>query len=214
MRTKRVRTLRVRHVLPSALAAAGLALASSLGACADQPPTGPNPAGPAAHASSYRTTTSTTTTVSALLRNVPLAANVTKMWTIKRSTGGSIDWPEMGLKVIVPANAFQAKEMTISVTALAGAAIAYDFAPAGTRFALPLALSQGLKGTSWYKADFGKTLQGAYFKSAAQVSDSTNTAQADELLPADTDLLKSQVRLKVTHFSGYMVSTNASNRAR
>jgi hypothetical protein len=214
MHTQRVRTVRLRRALPSALAAAGLALVTALGACADQPPTGPNPAGPAARASSYKTTTSTSTTVSTLRRDVPLAANITRTWTIRRSAGGSIDWPEVGLKVIVPANAFQASAMTISITALRGAVIAYDFAPAGTQFALPLALSQRLRGTSWYKADYGKTLQGAYFRSAAQVRDSTNTAQADELLPADTDLLNSQVKFKITHFSGYMVSTNASKRLR
>jgi hypothetical protein len=146
--------------------------------------------------------------VKALLRDVPLATSQTRSFTMQGAHGGVIDWPELGLKVVVPHKGFRGKDITITVTALAGDVIAYDFGPDGSQFDVPLVVIQSLKGTNYAKLGGAAQLRGAYFRHASDVSDATNTAVVREFQPTDLDLRSGNVTFKVTHFSGYMVSTD------
>lgn len=201
-----------------------VALATVLSACTDAP-TGPSASPPppppsAGLLGTLGTVTSTLTTtvtstltgtltqVTALVRSEPLRRQETRSFTIRNSTGGTIEWRDVGLKVIVPANAFSAREMTITVTALRGDVVAYEFGPHGTQFDRPLTIVQNLNGTGFLGLGLNTRLRGAYFKSADQIDHASNTALVDELLPTQVDLFRSQVRFDVSHFSGYMVSTD------
>jgi hypothetical protein len=121
-------------------------------------------------------------------------------------------WPEMGLTVVVPPKAFSAAEMTFTITALAGDVIAYDFGPDGSRFNVPLQVVQSLRDTNFEKLSkkLGRDarVRGAYFRNASQIDDASNTALVDEFLPTELGLHGWFVTFAVTHFSGYMVSTN------
>lgn len=214
--TSRPRKSRRRTFSLSTLGA--LALSMVLAACADAP-TGPSapPAAPSAGllgtlgtvTSTLTTTvTGTLTRVTALVRAEPIVAEETRSYTIRRSTGGTIEWPDVGLTVIVPARAFSAKEMTITVTALRGDVVAYEFGPHGVQFDRPLTIVQNLNGTGFWRLGVGARLQGAYFKSADQINEANDTALVDEFQPTTVDYFRSQVRFDVSHFSGYMVSTD------
>lgn len=146
--------------------------------------------------------------VKALLREVPLREAQTRSFDVKGAHGGVIEWPELGLKVVVPQKGFKGQDMTITITALAGDVIAYDFGPDGSRFDQPLTVVQSLKGTNYAKLRGKALLRGAYFKHASQVSDATNSAVVNEFQLTDLDVKGWNVRFQVTHFSGYMVSTD------
>ncbi len=66
---------------------------------------------------------------------------------LKRSLGGSIEIPQPGLRITVPANALPS-DMTITVTAVPGRILAYEFAPHGVVFLKPLTFSQDLRRTN------------------------------------------------------------------
>jgi len=46
-----------------------------------------------------------------------------------------------------------------------------------------------------------------YFKDGAQVDDAAGRAQIDEFLPVNVLLVGNKVQFKVSHFSGYLLST-------
>jgi hypothetical protein len=204
------RIARVVTALGRAVVVGGLA---TIVACSDTPSTLLGPQDGAATRDVVRTTgSSTAVKVSGLLRDVPLRTAQTRSWTIRSNRGDVMHWPEMGLTVVVPPKAFSAAEMTFTITALPGDVIAYDFGPDGSRFNVPLTVVQSLKETNFEKlsAKLGRDaqLRGAYFRNAAQVDDASNSALVDEFLPAELGFHGWFVSFQVTHFSGYMVSTN------
>ena len=144
--------------------------------------------------------------VKALLRDVPLRESQTRSFKVSGAEGGMINWPEVGLKVIVPRKGIKAKDMTITVTALAGDVIAYDFGPDGSQFDVPLVVTQSLKGTNFARLGAGARVRGAYFRNASLVNDVTNTVLVDAFQPSELDGNGRSLTFKVTHFSGYMVS--------
>lgn len=135
--------------------------------------------------------------------NAPVSASV--KFT---SAGGVIAIPSLGLKVTVPAGAIPTSSMTITVTALAGNTVAYDFQPHGTKFLKPLRMEQSLVGTNLQNTLLKPTLYGAYFENNSQVNTSTGSAMINELLSAVT--FSNTVSFNINHFSGYMVSTGRS----
>ena len=78
----------------------------------------------------------TTKTVTPLLRTTPLKASVTASATIG-ALGGVLAIPSAGITVIVPPLAVLSPTK-MSVTALAGSSVAYEFAPHGIKFTVPL----------------------------------------------------------------------------
>ena len=138
-----------------------------------------------------------------LTRDVAVPA-ITRSFTFTRA-GGSINIPEAGLIVDVPAEAIPTSSLTITVTVLPGKSIAYDFQPHGTQFRRPLTFRQELNGTSWDASTFRGTLNGGYFKNTAQVDLLRGLALVDEILPITVRL--HEARFNINHFSGYMVSS-------
>ena len=199
-----------------------LALTMAFAGCADSP-TGPGSPAPAPSAGllsstlgtvtstltrTVTTVTATLTRVTALVRSEPIRQAQTRSYTIRSATGGTIEWRDVGLKVIVPAKAFSAREMTITVSTIPGDVVAYEFGPHGVQFDRPLTIVQDLNGTVFSRLGLGTRLRGAYFRSVDQINEADNTVLVDEFQPTKLDLFRSQVRFDVSHFSGYMVSAD------
>ena len=145
--------------------------------------------------------------VKALVRDEPLRVAKSKSFSVK-THGGVLDWPELGLRVIVPPKAIRGREIEITVRAVPGDVIAYEFGPEGTTFDEPLTLIQNLKGTNYAKLGGLVRLRGAYFRDLWQVNEANNTVLVNEFQPTDLDVHGWTVKFKVSHFSGYMVSTD------
>lgn len=154
----------------------------------------------------------TLSSVTGLLRLVPLNREVTRSVTVTRAAGGQLYIPETGLRLTVPAGAITTDRLTITVTALPGRLVAYEFQPHGTQFAKPLSFSQELSATSWVTSLLKPSLSGGYFKDADQLDTRTGVAEIDEELAAT--VLDGKVRFDIRHFSGYMVSTGRKSKAR
>jgi hypothetical protein len=144
-------------------------------------------------------------TVVVLQRAKPLYSNVTQTKLIG-SGGGQITIPSAGVTLTVPSGAV-AYPTLISVTALSGRGVAYEFGPAGT-FAKPLTIKQDLSVTTvdprllpYLK------FNGGYFKTRQNLLSSL-LAIVFELLPATTNASNGTVQFNVTHFSGYLIAVD------
>lgn len=182
------------------LAATGWLLAAC--STADFAPTGPSVATSALQPNSALQATasaSALTSVRTLGRMIPLAQPVTATARIGRD-GGTLALSAVGLKLVVPRGAVDSMT-TFKVTALPGNAIAYEFAPHGITFKVPLQLQQSLGRSTWLP---GLPLRGGYFKSPVQVDTKLRQAKVDEILPA----LQSgaEAVLQIKHFSGYLIA--------
>jgi hypothetical protein len=146
-----------------------------------------------------------------LLREKPLTKAVSVTKTIS-NRGGSIDVPGTDFQLRVPRGAFPGRSMTFTVTALPGAAVAYEFEPKGARFFLPLQFVQRLGHTNLKHVKlppgFQPDVKGAYFTDASMIDPTTGIAVVAELLPADVRATWTgdQLTFPIWHFSGYMAS--------
>jgi hypothetical protein len=145
-------------------------------------------------------------------RLTPLAQTISASATIGAG-GGSLELKEAGVRLIVPAGAVQGPT-TFAVTALAGGAVAYEFEPHGSRFPVPLTIEQTTKGLDWRKVTDYRQLEAAYFADASQIDEASGQAAVNEFLPLSWDYIKGKLQFKVTHFSGYMVSTGRTKGTR
>jgi hypothetical protein len=150
------------------------------------------------------TTLGSPTTVTPLNRTSPLASDIT---TSKRIglLGGVLSIPSAGITVVVPPLAVLSTT-TISVTARAGSAVAYDFAPHGIKFAVPLVVTQSLAKTD---AQTGLVSLNSLF--AGYYPDSKNSTSVTELLTLNVNLLNSTAIMTVWHFSGYIFASGRSD---
>ena len=201
---------RAVHAATPALALGTAALTAALAACSDGPtsPASTAAAGPA-HYTGYPTsypgtTTSGSTLVSstALMRTTPLAASITRSVTL-RAAGGVLQIPEAGLVVTIPRGAVGDTTATISVTALPGSAVAYDFQPHGAKFLTQLKINQSLAGTTWAGNTGLTKLSAGYFANTSQVNTSTGAALLNEQISGT--VAGNTYQFDVAHFSGYMV---------
>ena len=122
--------------------------------------------------------------------------------------GGQISLPSRGLTVIIPAFALTSPT-TITVTAVPGNEVAYEFEPHGTQFALPVIVRPNLAGTS-AADDWGKVrgvLYGGYFADVTALDHASATAFVDEILRVSIDKILGTATFTVTHFSGYLLGT-------
>jgi hypothetical protein len=113
--------------------------------------------------------------------------------------GGQLSLPDAGLTVVVPPLSL-VSNVTITVTALAGSDVAYEFSPHGLAFLVPLVATQNLQNTD---ARLGGvidplTLYVGYFP------DSTQITSVTELLSLRVDLLAQTSTALLSHFSGYV----------
>jgi hypothetical protein len=116
--------------------------------------------------------------------------------------GGQLSLPRAGLTVVVPPFALTAPT-TITVTALGGMNVAYDFAPKGQRFNIPLVATQDLTVT---EAAAGGLVNPAslfvgYFPNDNRITLIT------EILNPTLNLLAQTSTVSISHFSGYIWSS-------
>jgi hypothetical protein len=149
-------------------------------------------------------------TVKVVTRNTVLASPVTASATIGL-LGGHINMPSVGLKVVVPPLSLT-RSTKITVTAVAGKQLAYEFEPHGTRFLVPLIVTQDLRNTSASGSGglLNSLLSGGifagYFASTTDLNQSGGTALVSELLGVVLNLSSQSATFTVFHFSGYLVA--------
>jgi hypothetical protein len=148
-----------------------------------------------------------------LLRERPLSRSITVTKLISDDEGGTIQISEADFRLEIPKGALGVASMTISVTALPGAAVAYNFEPHGVQFVAPLKFVQRLTHTNLHSvklpADFQADVSGAYFSDASLIDPATGIAVVSESTPAEVtgSLNDGKLAFPVWHFSGYMAST-------
>ena len=142
--------------------------------------------------------------VRGVTRSTPLATDISVSAVIGKQ-GGTITIPEAGLTLVVPPNAVSSN-VKFTATALAGRAVAYDFQPHGTKFAVPLTFQQDLRKTSLLPTLTAPLLDGAYFADKNQINRQTGLGFVNEIVPATVDLLGFRVGFPIDHFSGSLVS--------
>jgi hypothetical protein len=138
-----------------------------------------------------------------LERRQPLADTVSATFVVTKD-GGTFPVPGTGLTVWVQPNTVSG-EFPLTVKALPGRAVAYEFGPSGTKFPKSLIMIQDLKGTN-YNARSGATFDAGYFSSLGDVDASAGTALIKERLQSLFDAESGNFYFAVNHFSGYMVS--------
>ena len=145
-----------------------------------------------------------------LLREKPLAQAVSVTKVIP-SGGGSVQVPGTDFELQIPNGAFVGTNMKFTVTALAGAAVAYDFEPHGSVFRVPLKFVQHLSHTNLKGVNatpgFISQVTGAYFPNASMVDPVTGMAIVTEFLPANITWGGDELSFPISHFSGYMIAT-------
>ena len=150
----------------------------------------------------------TPTRVSVVTRDVPLSTPETASALI-RWPGGRITLANAGLTIVIPPFAVSTPTL-ISVTAVAGAQVAYEFEPHGTQFNVPLIAMQSLSGTSASNnALLPSVLYAGYFQSAMDLDPSSGTALVAELLGTSIRAGRT-VTFAIPHFSGYLIATGQS----
>jgi hypothetical protein len=120
--------------------------------------------------------------------------------------GGSFSLPGAGLSVVVPAGAVS-QPTSFSVTSRGGKLVAYDFEPHGTRFAVPLQVTQSLNGVGGLVNGLLGNVKLAYFADASQVDEATGTVRPTESLNVAVNLLTGKATVNLWHFSGYMMAS-------
>ncbi len=143
------------------------------------------------------------TQTAGLLRQSPVAAGQSVSAVIG-PWGGVLNLNSAGFSLIVPPGAVAASTR-ITVTAVAGRLVAYDFEPHGTRFNLPLLFVQDLRGTQ-APAFFSGSIYGAYFADDSQLDEGAGVAVVDELLNAAVNPFTRYAMFPIWHFSGYMLA--------
>jgi hypothetical protein len=125
------------------------------------------------------------------------------------SGGGQISIPAAGVTLIVPYGAVD-YATPITVTALAGHGVAYEFGPSGKTFKKPLTIKQDLSVTSIDPRLLSKLkFSGGYFKSRSDLLGGL-LGIVYELLSASTSASGTSVQFNVNHFSGYLIAVDFS----
>ncbi|GAC1481384.1 MAG: hypothetical protein NVS1B4_26540 [Gemmatimonadaceae bacterium] len=146
------------------------------------------------------------TLVRGLARTKPVASAQVRLF-VSALTGGSVVLPGSGMRLIVPAHAV-ARDMTITVTAIPGDLVAYDFQPHGLVFSAPVVLEQSFEGTdAANNSSLHGQLVGGYFPDASMLaSTAAGLSTVVEFEPTDVDPTSGTVRITLSHFSGYIVA--------
>jgi hypothetical protein len=153
--------------------------------------------------------TLTSLLVAPVHRTTPLPADVS--WSFTAGPSGAVSSNSaVGLTIVIPYGALSSTE-TITVTALAGAPVAYRFEPHLT-FSKKVALTQNLDGT-----DVGLlgsiVLSGAHFEGDNLELNADGLALVNETVPALLGLLTHTATFKVGHFSGWILASGEESDA-
>src|SRR5262245_57436564 len=138
------------------------------------------------------------TTVTSLKRTAPLAASVSASAYVG-PLGGVITVPGTGFTVVIPALALSSKQL-ITITALPGNNVAYQFAPHGLKFPVPLIATQQLGST-----DAGTGLIDPKLLFVGYFDDATQPNVVKELL--NVGVSAGTAVFPIWHFSGYIVAS-------
>ncbi len=138
-----------------------------------------------------------------LERKEALADTVSATFIVTKA-GGVFTVPGTGLDIWVQANTVSG-DFPLTVKALPGKVVAYEFGPSGTKFPKSLIMIQDLKGTN-YDSRVGATFDAGYFSSLGDVDAVRGTALIKERLQNMFDAESGKFYFAVNHFSGYMVS--------
>jgi hypothetical protein len=141
------------------------------------------------------------TQITPLLRNAPLAQSLSASATVG-PLGGTLSLPGAGLLVVIPPLALSTRQ-TITVTAVAGSNVEYEFAPHGLKFNLPLVVTQNLGVTQ--ASSNGLVSPLSLF--AGYYPDSTKPTSITESLNVNVNLLNQIATFTVWHFSGYILAS-------
>jgi hypothetical protein len=148
-----------------------------------------------------------------LQRTTPLAADITASATIGPK-GGEIAIADAGVKLVIPSGALT-KSTLVSMTALKGTHVAYDFQPHGQIFLQPVKVMQDIRGTGATGiAALLNGMHGVYFEKLDLSSVSANQELADA---KETQLGyfeskdRASIKFFIGHFSGYLVSCGAKD---
>jgi hypothetical protein len=197
--------MRLRSIGLSLITSAITAIAISGCAADATAPTGPSVAAPSAPSQSLLGLVSQPVTVTPLLRTTPLATNVTAS-TVVGTLGANVSIPSAGLNIVIPPLAI-APGTRVTVTALAGSKVAYEFQPHGIRFGVPLIATQSLRGTQAQSGGLINPLSlfAGYFP------DQTQPTSITELLNVNVSLLNQTSIFSIWHFSGYIIATGRAS---
>ena len=141
------------------------------------------------------------TSYSAMIWRTPVANATSASVRVTRTTGGVIQIPGLGATLTIPAGAV-AVPTTITMTALPGYVVAYEYGPAGTKFELPLIMRQDLSKTWWLGAPFSVV----YFQQTSDIDQKNHTVKGSETLPVT--LSGTMADYQLWHFSGYALSSS------
>jgi hypothetical protein len=206
-----------RSLLAMSLVAAGAL------ACSDSPTTArfsPQAANPtmarikATDSLMFVTETSFSDTALVLKRFKPLEADISVSAVIGKA-GGSINLNLAGGKIDIPAGALDT-DTQITMTALAGTNVAYEFQPHGLTFKVPVKVQQTIAGT--WAAEYPRLLKGmhgSYYDNASLDSAFIDAGKYFALVREHQigylESNASQIKFYIGHFSGYMVSCGFSD---
>jgi len=142
----------------------------------------------------------------------PLPNDITKSITLYQ-TGGSLDIPEAGFHLNIPRNTIGNDRITITVTAVAGNQVAYEFYPKGMQFKLDgIRMTQNLDSTSWVNNEGNTKIEGGYFKTRDDLDSSDGTALIYEFIPVSVIATGGRLHMNIKHFSGYVVATGRTTQ--
>ena len=176
-----------------------LLIAATLG-CQDGIPSAPSR--PLAGGVNASDAVSPSSKVYVLRRRAPLDSDITVSATIG-SAGGTLSIPAAGLQVTIPKGALLLNTR-ISVTALHGKYVAYQFGPHGQIFLKRITIEQSLKGT--YSVNSAPDYRAAYFNSDPN-SWQELLVNVLEVLTTSVDVQGNVAQFGVVHFSGYLMSS-------
>jgi hypothetical protein len=147
-----------------------------------------------------------------LTRVTPLATDLSASATIG-SSGGSIS--VQGAKIDIPGGALTQPTL-ITMTAVAGPNVAYEFQPHGLTFAKPVKVQVTIKGTlAETNPALLKGMHGSYYGQttldSAFVDGTKTSVHVKEHELGYVEQSGSQLKFYVDHFSGYLVSCGFTN---
>jgi hypothetical protein len=143
-----------------------------------------------------------------LARTVPLRSDLVTAATIG-PRGGELRIDAAGVKVVFPAGALRTTT-TLTMKAMAGAVVAYDFQPHGTQFYLPVMIQQDVAATSAAAETQPRRMYGGYYGTSLDSSfvDAARTrVWVRETQLGYLDVAKKEIKIFVGHFSGYTLAT-------
>jgi hypothetical protein len=147
-----------------------------------------------------------------LTRTVPLAADLVTTATIGKA-GGELRIDAAGVRVVFPAGALRTS-VTITMTAVAGSLVAYDFQPHGTQFYQPVMIQQDVATTSAAAETQPRLMYGGYYGTSLDSSFVDASRTKIKVLQTQLgylDVGKKQIKIFVGHFSGYALATKSGS---